>query len=258
MPNLEIPIDPINPAQFYACCGLVELFDLFGAETLSRFEVNRRMPRWGNFVLESAHPLNLNQLLGTLQTASYTVLDTTEEAIKPVLVGFSAHGKELELNWWLDEVREESADTKCWAGQVTSRKIFQELPKLLPSSATPGRLFSMPCSTSTRFGVDPRSAWNALDFGSSPNEQGKEAATFAAVEVLAAFGLQGFRPVVEARNEVAYHMWRIPLPRAVARVFAACGIEGIAGERAVFQIARRGQSYKYFTYAELMERNEQR
>ena len=34
MPELRIPFDPCNPGQFYACCGLIELFELSGAQTL--------------------------------------------------------------------------------------------------------------------------------------------------------------------------------------------------------------------------------
>ena len=110
-------------------------------------------------------------------------------------------------------------------------------------------LFNLPRMTKAKFGVDPRSAWKALDFGYSPNEHDTDAATFPAVEVLAAIGLQGFRPQAGRRERVSYALWQEPLPATVARMAFRAPWFGLRYREFEFSIAKRGQSYKYFTFA---------
>jgi CRISPR-associated protein Csb3 len=105
----------------------------------------------------------------------------------------------------------------------------------------------------TRFGIDPRSAWNALDMGYSPNEHSQDTATFPVVELLGAIGLQGFRPDAGRRESVRYHLWRIWLPRVPARKAAIFPWPGLAAASYEFSIAKRGQSYKFFTFAKPVE-----
>jgi CRISPR-associated protein Csb3 len=103
--------------------------------------------------------------------------------------------------------------------------------------------------TKTKFGVDPRSAWNTRDLGFSPNEQGRDSATFPTVEILAAIGLQGFRPNSDRRIGVQYSLWKTPLPASVARLAFREPWDGLPHSKYQFSIAKRGQSYKYFTFA---------
>jgi CRISPR-associated protein Csb3 len=253
--SLEINFDPMNPGQYYACCGLIELFELHGVRTVSRFVCKADRPRLASFLLEANGSLDLTDLLTLLKSAKYQTLEGNETAILPIRVAFSS-GISFELDWWLDPFRLQANSLKFWGGQVTSAQLFSKLPKMLPETADTVQLFRYVCATSTRIGVDPRSAWNALDFGSSPNEQGIEAATFPVVEVIAAFGLQGFRPVVENRDRVLYSLWTQPLTRVPARVTAASGL-GARCLTARCAIDKRGQGYKYFTFANfILERNE--
>ena len=60
MPSLHIAMDPLNPGQFYACCGLIELFELSGTKILSHFELDPHRPRKAEFVLFSDDELNLD------------------------------------------------------------------------------------------------------------------------------------------------------------------------------------------------------
>src|SRR5262249_52025475 len=87
-----------------------------------------------------------------------------------------------------------------WSGQQTPLRIWLALRTALAeqlNSITPDQfetLFSHRIPLSGRFGFDPGAAWNALDVGFSPNEQSIEVASSAAVELLAAVGIQRFRP----------------------------------------------------------------
>jgi len=239
MPELRIAIDPANPGQFYACCGLIELFDLQGAETLSHFEASRRVPRRAEFVLRSARELNLAALLDALANAEYKALGHRDKAIAPVSVRLGPHA--CQLDWWLDSFRQDKSGLKLWAGQLTPAKLFAELPGALAREGNPMQFAAL---TKTKFGVDPRAAWEAVNVGFSPNEH-EGAAVYPAVELLAAFGLQGFRPALPRRGGIVYSLWLDPLPRMVCRVAGRTGYECIHYR---FEIEKRG-SYRFFTFA---------
>jgi hypothetical protein len=248
MPELRFPIDPRNPALFYACCGLIELCTLAGADTLTRFNVDHRHPRKAEFVVESNQHLSLDFLICALKEAQFTPASVDQppykDAIAPVVVSILNH--EFNLDWWLQEFHDQATPLKCWAGQVTTSKLTSELPKLLPSS---GSSFDADAFTSTRFGIDPRSAWVALDLGYSPNEQGQESRTYPVVELLAAFGLQGFRPYGSRAKGFLYALWLEPLPCIVARTAAVAPWDGFPSAQYRFQLGERG-SYKFFSFAD--------
>ena len=249
--SLTIPMDPLNPGQFFACCGLFELVAQESGLALSHFEVDENRPRHAHFVIEGEGLPTLEVLLASLGNTTLEMVRDGEESVWPVRL--SVNGRVFELDWWLDTFREESVILKCWAGQVTTEKLFTELPKLVASCATPNDLLRASALTKSKFGVDPRSAWNTLDLGFSPNAHQKDAATYPAVEVLAAIGLQGFRPIVK-RREAPYHLWTIPLPLSVARMAAVAPWNGLPRFDYTFSIRQRGQSYKYFALGQFVER----
>ncbi|MGB6134689.1 MAG: hypothetical protein WBG54_23125 [Acidobacteriaceae bacterium] len=247
MPELRVAIDPCNPGQFYACCGLIELLDLAGTYTLSRFYMDRYHPREAEFVVESERGLDLDFIASAIKQATFTPASVDKppykDSIAPVSVSVLNH--DLDLDWWLNEFRDQATPLKCWAGQVTTQKLTSELPKLLP---TAGVSFDGDGFTSTRFGIDPRSAWVALDLGYSPNEQGQESRTYPIVELLAAFGLQGFRPTGSRAQGFTYALWLEPLPRIVARSAGVRPWEGLPAAQYGFKLGVRG-SYKFFCFA---------
>jgi CRISPR-associated protein Csx14 len=252
--DLRISLDPLNPGQFFACCGLFELIHLEERGALARFDVDASRPRTAEFLVETS--LDLKTMLGRLRTAKAEFPDgKIEAAIRPAAIPYN--GCALTLDWWLDEFREKAVNLKCWAGQVTTGNLFSELLPLLGEEGSGLDLFTRPAMTKAKFGVDPRSAWNTLDFGFSPNEQGKDAATFPAVEILAAIGLQDFRPKVERRKGIFYSLWQNPLPAPVARLAFRSPWPGLSYRGFSFEIAKRGQSYKYFTFAKETEKESQ-
>lgn len=245
MPDpLIIPIDPCNPCHFLACCGLLQLTGERADGVLSHFVIDQRLPRRGEFHLCDDYRADLAQSLSRLRSARIQKLEGPEKA-EAIRWG------DLELDWWLDEFRQEPSEFKMWAGQQTSLNLFKKLRELLPDE--PGgfvKLFDAPSMTTARFNLDPRSAWLPIDLGFSPNEQRvKSSVTYPAAELLAAVGLQGFRPAGSRRTGFRYAVWLAPLPRVVCRL--AC-LEPWAGLPAAvyrFRIEARGQQ-KCFTFAQ--------
>src|SRR5437763_1310626 len=74
MHELRISFDPCNPGQFYACCGLIELFEVAEKTTASHFTVNRSRPRQAEFVLTSETELDMQAVVSSLKKAEYRPL----------------------------------------------------------------------------------------------------------------------------------------------------------------------------------------
>ena len=250
--ELRVPMDPFNPGQFFACCGLFELMAKAAPGACAHFVADEARPRRAEFVVEGEALPQLATVLGALREATFELIEEAEESVWPVRLSIA--GEVFVLDWWLRAFREKPSNLKCWAGQVTTRKLFTDLPRLVEPDGGADRLMTAAKMSKSKFGVDPRSAWNALDFGFSPDIQGKNAATYPAVEMLAALGLQGFRPKAERREGVSFHLWTTPLPLVVARMGAVAAWDGLPRFDYQFSIVKRGQSYKYFALAEFMER----
>ncbi len=180
---------------------------------------------------------NLGDLLAIL------VMDPPEEVlklengltVKPLIapLRFSFDGGAMEclvLDAWMRIKMEKGEATAAanppwnfWSGQQTSRRIWLPLRQALAEQlqvniqADPENLFSHRVLLSGRFGFDPGAAWNALDVGFSPNEQGMEVESSAATEMLAAVGIQRFRPkLVDGPGSFVYATWGRPLAPSVA------------------------------------------
>ncbi len=252
MNELRIPLDPLNPGQFFACCGLFDLFARGVAMVRGHFTCDEATPRRAYFILTSPERIDLAGLLGSVRSGSYELLPHDQKAIQPIAVNMN--GQRLVLDWWLDTFQEDTTPLKCWAGQVTTGKLFADLPGLIDAATDADTLFYCPALTRSKFGIDPRSAWNALDFGFSPDKHNRDSATYPIVELLGAIGLQGFRPDTSDRRSLVYRLWSIPLQLPAARLAAFSGWPGLPSFRYQFSIAKRGQSYKFFTFAEFEER----
>jgi CRISPR-associated protein Csx14 len=236
MPEYRLMIDPRNPGQFFACCGLFELSELAAPGGEARFADDGRA-----FVLWTDAPTPPRDL--KLEDG-----EGKPGPLEPLVLEVGARA--LPLNWWLNEVLTDKSFLKTWGGQQTPRRVLGELLRLLDFTVPFEQMFESAAYTKSRFGVDARSAWEAVDAGYSPNDLAQNAATFPWVEVLAVAGLQGFRPASDGRFRYRYCTWFTPLPLATAR--AACGAawSGLPSRSFSFGIAMRGQGYKTFSFAE--------
>lgn len=232
-PTIRVRVDPSNPGQFLACCGLLELADRVWPGAEGRFaEKDFLVACDGTFrellaILLMDPPEEVTQLGGTLE-------------VKPLIapLRFSLDGgatTALTLDAWMtikvekkDVVTAANPPWNFWSGNQKSRQIWLALRATLAQqlqAVTDEQLqdlFNQRVLLSGRFGFDPGAAWNALDVGFSPNEQGMEVASSAAVEMLAAVGLQRFRPVVAPdRQSFVYATWGASVGPAAAAAASA-------------------------------------
>jgi CRISPR-associated protein Csx14 len=234
-PNIRVNVDPTNPGQFFACCGLLELADRLwgGAEgwfERGRFHIAANATLGHLLAMAMDPPEEVNQLADGL---------TVKPLIAPLRFSFGGWiTTPLTLDAWLtikiDRNKVVSAANppwNFWSGQQTSLRIWTSLRLALAQqfSELDGpqgeSLFSIRVPLSGRFGFDPGAAWNALDVGFSPNEQGLDVASSPAVELLAAIGIQRFRPeMADDRQSFLYATWGKPLAPSVAAAAASGAI----------------------------------
>lgn len=251
-PSVTINLDPLNPAQFFACCGLFELMARRSATMLAWFEHKPLTPRQAGFSLQGVDYSDLSDTLVALKTSIATPISAFSGGEAPVRLEMNGFGT-IELDWWLKPERTEKSDIKLWAGrQTTLENLVKPMLDALPT-AVDVSIFDYRVPMSGRFGLDPRSAWNTLDHGSSPDAQNADVYTYPVAEMLAAIGLQGFRPRQQARKGFLYSLWSNPLPLTVARAAAAGALPKAGSYEFKFEVAKRSGSYSYFTFAQPLE-----
>jgi CRISPR-associated protein Csx14 len=238
MREYHTPLDAHNPGQFLACCGLFELAELANGGGTAWFN-----ERPFEFVLqtETNMPLSFG-----LEDANLDIDDPTLETLTLL-----APTWQFVLNWWRNETQTDKSQLKTWGGQQTPRRVLGELLRLVDFSCPFEKLFDSAVYTKSRFGVDARSAWEAIDTGYSPNDENQAARTYPWVEILAVIGLEGFRPAPSDKKKFhrRYSAWLEPLTLTSARAAAACPWNGLETRDYEFEIAPRGQGYKTFLSA---------
>ncbi len=230
--------DPINPGQFFACCGLLELADrLFGGAE-----------GWfdgGAFNIALKNKGNIKNILEALVNASVEEIAFLENGVSipsliaPLRLTLGEEAKHvLFLDAWLSIgiergkiVVKGNRPWNFWSGQQTSVKIWKSLSAELKKQIVAFSdthyecLFKQRIPTKGRFGFDPRSAWKALDVGFSPDKQEIKVSSSPATELLAAVGIQRFSTKLSRdRMFFEYCTWGQPLSPSVASAAASGAI----------------------------------
>jgi len=270
---ITVCLDPFNPGQVFACCGLFELSELLLEGSKGWF--SREGKNW-KFSIETS--LSLADVIAFLKNSKIRPIDEQDSRIaslrneqrKEVLnrrkcpIILQTPKLEVTLDWWwnatlTDDSRWATGAFKGWGGQVSHVDLLKEFMNKIPnpnSLSVPERIFeeTSPCKTS--FGFDSRGCWTTRGLGYSPDEVyggGGKIHISPVVEVLAFIALQTFKPRKE-RDVVQYYLWRWPLPIVPAR-FAFSG--AIKADLASFQaeVATRGakEAYKCFKEARIIE-----
>lgn len=268
-PNICINVDVTNPGQFFACSGLLELADRLwpGAEVAGSFSA----PRFQRslFSISARSALCSSDVVKLLITCERTPVapyqpirgsdgKPVKDAKKttPVLLRCNDNSGgqrfSLRLAWWLDELTGMQTRFKTWSAHNSGEGLIANLSSQIKADEIlDGNILQQRIGMTSRLGLDPRSSWNTLDTGFSPNDQQLPVDTYAATELLAAIGLETFRPS-PAHDGYVYAIWSNPLPVIVARAAASGNLNIHGVSRYCFEIASRGK-FKYFTKASLLE-----
>lgn len=250
-PSFSIRADVANPGQFFACCGLLELAHRMWTNVEGWFEMHYfcvSMPSRSATLRDVIdHLLNVGasqgRTSGVIRDSRGNPVDL--DKVTPIELGDPIN---IRLAWWLDEFKSAFTPFKLWSGRQSSWDVFCQLRKAgRLCKSVDERLFDVSTPLKSRFGLDPRSAWEALDTGFSPNTLGMSVATYWATELLAAIALASF-VVDQSSSQLSYATWPRPLPTPVARI-AAAGILPLTGQQHFeFRLVRRG-SFDGFGYA---------
>ncbi len=253
---IRVAVDPTNPGQFFACCGLLELADRLWPGAEGWFSEKGR-----EFCIDCKG--TLRDLLSILVLDPPTAIERLEcngLEIRPIIapLAFTFDGGStmaITLDAWtrIQKVKNSPQVTgnvpwNFWSGRQHSFGIWvglraglvEQLQRIDDEALK--LLFSQRLLQKGRFGFDPGPAWNALDVGFSPNEHGMEVESSPAVEMLAAVGLQRFRPVMSKdRASFDYFTWHSRLSPSVACAAMAGAMIGEFTVRYRGSVVSRGE-----------------
>ncbi|VTR99191.1 hypothetical protein [Tuwongella immobilis] len=237
-PSIEIHVDPLNPGQFFACCGLLELADRLWPGTEAAFAQNDcRFHLFGTGTLP--------ELIRSIATAELEHCDPTDVTSSPIAIG--APFRRLRIDWWEHPVLE-ARDLKVWAGTMESYGIAASLQAALRSEQFHGpNLLDVgmvvansddPSKKKEPYYYDARRAPNAhsRDTGFSANDLGLNSIAHPAVELLCLIGLQVARPERQSRTRMYdYRTWTVPIPTNLLLAASSGAVSGLGGNAYRFE-----------------------
>jgi len=278
-PSIRINVDPTNPGQFFACCGLLELADRLWPGAEGWFENGEFYIGSAGAMTELLDSLAECSLTNTMTAAQHnrfktiTAMKVKERKSTP---GVEEEEKELgallreapivlkdpfnlTLDWFADNFAGGSR-FKTWAGRQSVLEIARAMKNALkPTDWRNEKCLSFSareCGLPFNFDSDLGGQGGAIDVGFSFDPLAGSALTRIessakpALELLAFIGFQRFRPSqINRENRYLYTVWSRPLPIQVAMP-AACGALPIAGaNRYEFRLLYRTKYLKSFLLA---------
>jgi len=252
--SFSVNVDPTNPGQFFACCGLLELADRLwpGAEghfAQGRFHVAcggglvDLLDRFSRAVIVSSLSASQLKRLATFLSVSKAKLsdaDVEEKAQLKEMWRFErlhvSAPFDVWIDWWRDE-RGERTDLKTWAAKQLVAEMAQDMFAAIKSAAwskapNPEALFQPVQIDSLPFNFDSdlSGQGSARDAGFSLDTLSLKSTFRPLLELVAFIGLQRFRPEMAKDEKFRFCLWTMPLPPSVAAA-AATGILGFDNER---------------------------
>ena len=227
--DFSINVDPTNPGQFFACCGLLELADRLWANAEGWFAEDGRE----FYVACGEH--TLGELLTSIANATLIHLDLKDPYSSPIRI--AAPFRPIDIDWWLFD-QTGARDLKVWAGTMESFGIVRAMQYALRDKKfhssnvlQTGMVVTNPDDPSKKkepFYFDARRSYNAhsLDVGFSANDLGLTTIAHPAVELLCLVGLQVARPAFTCTKRIYdYSIWTIPLSTNLLLAAATGAIE---------------------------------
>lgn len=282
-PTIRVAVDPTNPGQFFACCGLLELADRLWPESGAEgwFAADGRefhIAAGGDlgellFALADAEinsSLTNQELkrLASLLSANKSTLSEADTAEKARLSALWKRERvhvskpfDLWSDWWFDDQTGGKA-MKTWAAKQMVLDVARPMLRAVKDGkwhedATRDVLTRTAYVAGVPFYFDAHSNCQStprdLGFGlyTLRNDIDTQGNARPLLELACFLGLQRFRPaVVTGTKLLRYSLWPVPLPVAAAGV-AASGQLCLPGERHyAFRMLFRSEYMKAFLPAE--------
>ncbi len=227
--SFSVNVDPTNPGQFFACCGLLELADRLWPGAEGWFSHDGRE----FYVACGEH--SRSELAESVSNAELVHCNPSDPYSSPVEI--SSPFRPLRIDWWVSD-QTGAKDLKVWAGTMESFGIARAMQYAMRSADfTSPDLFNIgmvvmnpddPSKKKEPYYFDARRAPNAhsQDLGFSANDLSLTSIAHPAVELLCLIGLQIARPAFTHEKRVYdYSMWTIPLPCNVILAAATGAIQ---------------------------------
>jgi len=254
MSEIELTLNINNPADYYAALGVMTILSLQtrDADIRSHFKIAEHIGQDNStFVISSDTDFDLDRVFDDLMNTKVEEdkvanVWRNKNIKNPAFVApatLTAPTWDITLDWWLDDLRHDTSELKCWSG--TARPVDM-LKSFIKNAGNGGKVNVV----GSVFGFDIRSSRDALQLGYSMKDTGEKTSVYPRTELLAAIGLQRFRP-----RRSAYFAWQKPVTLSVAHGAAVQEIGGLQQIKYDFEIRKVGQGVKQVVpiYANLAE-----
>jgi len=279
-PEIRLRVDPTNPGQFFACCGLLELANQLWGESAGFFNEDAKL-----FLIKApdkiqdadiaklieaivichiTNTMNDNELkhlenlskMSRKEISKLPILEAEKKQLEEMwrVAPILFHEPfDLRVDWFLDDRCGGNA-FKTWAGQQSVLDIASNMKRLVQECdfsriSHEDLLFWTKNSDSVPFNFDSDlgGVGSDLDIGFSFDPLKIHVQIRPIIEILSFIGLQRFRPVFdEAKNCYRYSIWFTPLIPEIASV-AACGLLGLRNSKILeFRLLYRTKYLKSF------------
>jgi CRISPR-associated protein Csb3 len=255
---IRINVDPANPGQFFACCGLLELADRLWPGAEGWFEPRQFcIASDGSLelLLDAVANCHLTNTMTGDQHARFKTITAMAVKERKAIPGVEDEAKELDrllreshiifgspfnitLDWFSDSLAGGSR-FKTWAGRQSVLDIASSMKDVLKGTDWRNEdclsFSARDCGLPFNFDSDLGAQGGAIDVGFSFDPLAGSALTRIApmarpvLELLAFVGLQRFRPEeIKGENRFFYTAWNRPLAIEVASP-AVCGALPVVG-----------------------------
>ena len=256
--QIRVRLDPGNPGQFFACCGLLELADRLWPGSEGWFDHS-------GFVVAAVArdeelPVNTATVLKAIAAATFTPLDPSDAGASPLELG-APFG--LRLDWWQDG-RSGGKRMKTWAGQQSVIDITDGMQTAVARYVSEAESLEVMLHAGMEtdglpFNFDSDlggSAGAPLDVGFSFDPlKSIRVRSRPVTELLALIGLQRFRAHAPVReNRYLYALWRMPLSPGVAASSACTLLDSARSVSYEFRLLYRTKYLKSFLPAKPLGR----
>jgi CRISPR-associated protein Csx14 len=241
VPTIRVPVDPANPGQFFACCGLLEL-----AHCLDRDRCVQGWFQEDHFALAGG----VTDLLDRFRKSMFEQIDLSQtelryrngkvpkipEQVNPVKIT-PAGGDSLTLDWWLRPSVHNGL--KIWSGSNSVRALVEDVFEVIRNDNSDNILQKDIQLERQPFFFAATRAIHEREFGVSLDKIDRDFVHYPYVELLAMIGLQRCRPIPLDGGRFQYCSWSLPISAELAGPVVAGLVESLIHECFTFAVVER-------------------